>query len=386
MKAFFSAPQPAAILKHEVLFRYLEVFASKTGSQSGGRVMFVDGYAGAGRYSDGTPAGPARAIDVAKGLAAMASPRQLELIFVEQDPDTYTSLDACVRELHGQEIVEPLVKFGRIEEHLDAILASARDDPMFVFLDPFGVGIDFDLLTGKILGRSRANHPKTEVLLNFSVQAVDRIGGLIASTARHRDGSLRTLNRTLGGDWWQEAYKTAADNHERLNVIARGYYDRVSKAAGGWMGWSVPVSDKFGRRPEYLLMHFTQHRDGHWEFHEALSHATRSWREAVRRIDGPDETELAGQGELFSMEGEKPFEEDEAAWIDHIADNARRLLVEGPFVVQTNLRTLAGDAVGMCRKTHIYRALLKLYNEGLLLDKPVSSTLQRAVITPKPAP
>jgi hypothetical protein len=46
--AFFDKPQAAAILKHQVLFRHLKVFASKTGSQSDGRVCFVDGYAGAG--------------------------------------------------------------------------------------------------------------------------------------------------------------------------------------------------------------------------------------------------------------------------------------------------------------------------------------------------
>ena len=51
---FHEAKQAAAVLKHAVLDRYVTPFASKTGSTSkDGRVAFIDGYAGPGRYADG---------------------------------------------------------------------------------------------------------------------------------------------------------------------------------------------------------------------------------------------------------------------------------------------------------------------------------------------
>lgn len=45
-----------SVLKHDLLRRYLPVFAAKTGSRSAGGVVYLDGYSGRGRYDDGTPA------------------------------------------------------------------------------------------------------------------------------------------------------------------------------------------------------------------------------------------------------------------------------------------------------------------------------------------
>jgi three-Cys-motif partner protein len=378
---FFDKPQPAAILKHQVLFRYLKVFASKTGSQSGGHVHFVDGYAGAGQYSETRELGsPGHAMVIAN---EMAKTRQLHLTFVEADRDTYVELVQFVDGTDTSAIPDPLVKFGKIEEHLEEILASARDEPLFLFLDPFGVGVPFDVLTKKILGRSRNNRPKTEVLLNFSVQAVDRMGGMLHSEARNAKATLQRLDDTLGGDWWRSIYEGTTGT-ERLGAIAEGYFQRVSAAAGGWSGWRVPVSDNFGKRPEYLLMHFTQHQDGRWEFHEALSFATAVWRAAVHDAFPTLREQQERQGQLgFDLEEAVPFEEDETAWVDEIAENARELLRQGPFVVQEQMVALAGRGLGMVRNTHFYKGLTKVYNEGLIEEKPRSTGLQRATIRPK---
>jgi hypothetical protein len=56
---FFRERRAAAVFKHGILKRYPVVFASKTGQWSKGhRVVFLDGYAGRGRYDKGEPGSP----------------------------------------------------------------------------------------------------------------------------------------------------------------------------------------------------------------------------------------------------------------------------------------------------------------------------------------
>jgi three-Cys-motif partner protein len=379
---FFDRPQPAAVLKHELLRRYVTVYASKTGSQSAGKVSFVDGYAGAGLYDDGTKGSPAHALEVAQNISAF---RQLRTSFVEKDQSLYERLVAYA---NSQEAADPTldirVMHGTVEQHLGNILQQAAQDPLFVFLDPFGVGIEFDVLTKHILGRSIRNYPKTEVLLNFSVQAIDRIGGLISSTAKSGPATLARLNRTLGGEWWQPLYQ-AHSGADRASVIATEYRARINAAtSGGWGGWTVPVADSLDGRPEYLLLHFTQHRDGRWEFYEALTFATKAWREACHAASPNKEGQLAavGQFPLEGLEAPVPFDEDETAWRDEIQRNARTLVkAKVAFVLQDRMQDLLGRSLGLARETHIRRALKPLYQEGLLANEP-KGKLQTYVFAP----
>lgn len=376
-KDFFEKPQPAAVLKHGILRRYLPVFASKTGSQSrGGLVIYVDGYAGAGTYKDGSAGSPALAVDVARTISRT---RQLRCFFVEKKKVAFESLSSYLNE-HGEGLdCRPLR--GRIEDHLGDILHLHPDEPMFVFLDPFGVGVHFDHAKSVLL-RSPHGSPKTEVLLNFNVQSVDRIGGLIDSSAKNRVATLETLNGSMGGDWWQETYQSTSGFH-RVEQIASGYRQRLAHAGGGrWGGWTVPVFDKIGGRPEYLLLHFTQHPDGRWEFHQALSGATKEWREACHAAhpDKQRQLEELGQLPLEGLEEAPPFDEDEQAWVDELIRNVERLLDAGaPVRVLDRMHDVFGKALGLARETHLRSALRSLWKSARLRDEP-KGPLQNYVI------
>lgn len=382
MGGFWGKPQPAAVLKHELLRRYVVVFASKTGSQSQGKVTFVDGYAGQGVYDDGRPGSPALAVETARSVGGY---RNLRCVFVEKDRATYVKLEAFLRE-HASDL-DAEARHGPVQEHLGSIVTSCGNDPLFVFLDPFGVGIDFDTLRGTLLGRSVRGYPKTEVLLNFTVQGLDRIGGLIASSARNREATLGRMNRTLGGAWWQEVYASVS-GVERLDAIVRGYRERLTAASQGWGGWTIPVSDKVGARPEYLLLHFTQHPDGQWEFHEALSFASKAWREAAAAAHPTDRQRLEqiGQFPLEGFDDPRPFEEDEEAWVAEIRHNVEQICADGQtVVVQRALRRIFGRALGIARETHLRKALRPLWSAGVISNEP-KGKLQRYVIAPVSRP
>ncbi len=375
--SFWDTRQAAAVLKHEVLLRYVVVFASKTGSQSRGRVNFFDGYAGPGQYDDVSPGSPLLALQAARQVEAF---RTLRCIFVEKDPELYARLQALVDEEAEGLAVE--ARLGPVEDHIAQVIEGCGREPLFAFLDPFGVGIPFDTLTKLVLARS-ARGAKTEVLLNFTVQGLNRIGGLITSGASNRDAALRRMNDTLGGDWWQEVYRNIGKD-DRLSAIVAWYRSRISEATSGFGGWTIPVSDRIGANPEYLLIHFTQHPDGVWEFHEALSFATAAWRKAARAAhpDPAAAAAAAGQITLDGMDEPVAFEEDEQAWVDEIYWRVRTLVDAGTTVqVNRAMGRVFGKALGIARERHLRKALKRLKSEGRLRDDP-KGKLQNYVIAP----
>lgn len=84
--AFFKQRKPVAVFKHKLLVDYLTAWATKLSVYSNGAVAFLDGYAGTGRYEDGTPGSPLVAMNAAQALRDQQSPKVLRNFFVESDP------------------------------------------------------------------------------------------------------------------------------------------------------------------------------------------------------------------------------------------------------------------------------------------------------------
>ena len=96
---FHAVKRPPAVLKHALLDKYLSPFVGKVGSTSiAGRVAFVDGFAGPGRYADLQEGSGALALRKANELAHIGGGRALECHFVEQDPATAARLASVVTE------------------------------------------------------------------------------------------------------------------------------------------------------------------------------------------------------------------------------------------------------------------------------------------------
>jgi three-Cys-motif partner protein len=348
---FFAQQQPAAVLKHELLERYLRIFIQKTGSTApGGKVALLDGYAGPGTYDDGTAGSPAIAARVAE-IVATAN-RNAVGHLVEEDPASFAALQAFVT------ATAPAwhVYSGRVEEHLDVILERTTGLPLFAFLDPFGLGIPFDTLQNRLLRRSplpvgNRNRGATEVLLNFSVHGLRRNAGHLQSEKDYaaRDTFVAKMDSALGGDWWQGTWQ-AGPGTDRVRKILAGYERRLSATTGGWSCWSIPVADRWQGSPDYYLVHLTQHPDGIWLFHESVSNALEPYREHCLND--------AGQMDL------EPLAVREPQWIAHIADNLRDRLKRGEFVVGDAMREVYGSTLGHAREKHVRKAIEALHARG----------------------
>jgi three-Cys-motif partner protein len=360
-KSFWERPQGAATFKHAVLDRYTPVFASKVGRSSPNhQVVILDGYAGRGWYEDGSPGSPALMIKTAETLARI---RNVQCWFVEEDRQNYENLRAGLADILTSG-PQPRALHGTMSEHLSPVLSASNGIPMFVFIDPFGLGLPFAQLTEEVMARGRRRSginwsgPATEVLVNFVHAGIYRNAGMLSidteNTAQLKAASVKVddLDANLGGDWWQEIKRTAASTDEAVRQIRNGYVERVlAKAGSGWRCFPVPVADVPGGAVIYDLLFFTRHPQGFWFFNDAVSLARRVFQ------DHFDQARPNQQLPLWNPEDE---------WTSVIGGNLTSLLKAGrPVRVIDHCEAVYGPLLGIARGIHVKAAAKRLAEEGL---------------------
>ena len=131
-----------SVYKHALLKRYLPIFGGKTGSRAG-KVVFLDGYAGRGRNADGTPGSAELILQTAESQARTGISWQC--FFFETDPVSYVYLEKVVAE-YAKRGVASVSKHSEVEPQLEAVLKAADGLPLFLFLDPCGLGLPYGTL------------------------------------------------------------------------------------------------------------------------------------------------------------------------------------------------------------------------------------------------
>jgi three-Cys-motif partner protein len=358
---FFASKRAAAILKHAVLTKYVVPFASKTGSASPGhRVVIVDGYAGAGRYEDGQPGSPKLLADAA--TSPVLANRKVECYFVEQKKSTFDQLVQVLTEQDDRLTFEAL--HGSIEDHLDDLLDRAAGVPLFLFLDPFGLGLSFEVIRS-VFERRPTVRPATEILLRFDAGAIWRIRGVLHSDKDYpgREAQLARLDDAAGGSWWRDEDDPGLDTAQYLDWFMTEFLSQVCEAAACF-GWFTDVCQKEGVTPSYFLVFLTRHNDGMEVFGEALSSGLAAWRRAGFDLALGDQ-----HGVMFEVDADDEFKAQESAldvrWHDRIERNLRGLVAsEETFIVRDEIEHVFEGILGQARAKHVRVALKRLHADG----------------------
>jgi len=354
--AFFRGRKAAAALKHGVVSRYVLPFATKVGITSvDNRVVVLDGYAGEGRYEDGTAGSP---IFFAEAARKLAPPRTMELIFIEEKKARYEKLCQVLAEEASD--VHYDVWQGPVEKHLDDVLTRAAGVPFFAFLDPCGLGLPFTDIADRIFGRPYYQYaPATEVLLNFSAEAVRRIGGRLKEKedAPGRAATLARMDAACGGDWWRELYVEAESPEQANERIASKFATKLREATGAG-SWVIEVRNAEHQQPRYALVFLSRHPDGLYLYGNAMSSSQQDWRRAV-----------VPPGSLLDDDAAFKEAEDQLAeeWIATIAKNVEGILeTYQSFKVNPKYGKVMGSTLGRARETHIRSALKCLQEAGVI--------------------
>jgi len=361
-ESFFVSKKAAAVLKHGILTRYLTPFVSKVGSTSpGNRVALLDGYAGPGRYEDGTAGSPALLAETARNVVLY---RRVECHFVEQKRKSYKLLTAFLQEEGADLVATPY--HGRVQAHLNQILSAVDGIPLFAYLDPFGFGVPFDEVVRVLRRHSGPSAPATEVLLNFTANGIRRAGGLLRPgrvTSASEEKTLQLGDAACGGTWWRETVRSNELLEDAVEAVALEYMRRVCSKTGS-RGFALDVKNRAHHKPVYYLIYFSRHLDGLWLFNESVSSASADWRSYLAPPKWEPDPEL-----LFDVQTEPSFEDEESSraeeWVRVIEENILQLLTEGAFVIGEKMTQVYGTTLGEAREKHVRQAIKNLHLAGL---------------------
>lgn len=347
-----------SVLKHELLRRYLPKFAGKTGSRSAS-VVYLDGYAGRGRYADGTPGSAERILQIAVEPVGIS----YQLFFHETDPDNYAALKPVVDEYKARG-VQAEASPAEVTAGLSRVIDAARGLPLFLFLDPCGLGIPFSDLTEILSGPRRDRWPPTEVLLNFSLEAVRRIAGHVTSETPN-ERTMARLDAALGGDWWRDIIKTDGVTDHAVDEIVRGFMDRLGRATKMRIA-ACPATRAPSHKPVYHLVLCTRSPLGIWHFADSAARADETWWNTHEAQEAARE-EATGITALFEIAHHlhPSLEEVETKAVPVIAENISRLAEEhGQIKVGDYPGQVFGDYLGMVREPVVRKAIKHLHANG----------------------
>jgi len=349
-----------SVLKHDLLRRYLPIFAGKTGSKSAG-VVYLDGYAGRGRYDDGSPGSAELILQIAEyhGQRGIS----YRLFFHETDTQNYAALKPVVDEYKARGI-QADASPAEVTQGLSKVIDAAQGLPLFLFLDPCGIGVPFSELTRVLSGPRRDVWPPTEVLLNFSLDAVRRIAGHVNSDTPN-EKTMARLDVALGDDWWRDIIREHGVTDDAIREIVAGFMNHLGKATKMRI-CATPVTRAPSHKPVYNLVLGTRSPLGIWYFGDSAARAEEKWWETLEAKEAA-RNEAAGIDSLFNISGlsHSGIEGVEAEALPVIAENIAQLVEKHRRIkVGDYPGEVFGDYLGTVREKVVRAAIKRLHADG----------------------
>ncbi len=151
---FFDERTDQSEVKARIVQKYFYAWANvimPTAEKSGGKIAYIDLYAGPGRYKDGAASTPLLVLEHAINHTKMA--KMFVGLFNDSDKNNTTTLTSEISKLPGIEklINKPIVRNGEIDEDAEKFFRETRLMPSFSFVDPFGYkGLSLGIIKGVI--------------------------------------------------------------------------------------------------------------------------------------------------------------------------------------------------------------------------------------------
>ena len=282
-KNFFAKKRAWSLVKDELLRCYLAPYLNKI-YVTRKPLLYVDCFAGKGKFDDGKEGSPLVAIScvrdsLARFVNADYSRGFKPLVFMRFIEKHYAKeLEANIS---AEEGIEAKVKTGKYEEIIVDLLKKAisRFDGnlnVFLYVDPYGI----KALDAELFCSLPSVVQSAELLLNLnSVGFIREALRVRKITLKENEAelladleeldmpgttSIQDLNRVAGGDYWQDIvddYKTGLiDFYEAEKRFSAEYKQMLRKSYRYVL--DMPIRIKAGQNPKYRMVHATNHPDG----------------------------------------------------------------------------------------------------------------------------
>ena len=266
---------PHTIAKIAILKGYLNAWFRVLGkSRPGETILYIDGFAGPGRYRNHEEGSPVAALRIAeatiKSLGPAFKARRLHCAFIENHSERFKVLAEALSAFKGKEKIGITKKNCEFVDGITEIRKELPgpfrgEGPLFVFADPFGgTGIPFRSFADCMQGDT------AELLINLDADGIGRI--FFAENNTNRDTQLTDL---FGSESWREEL-TAGNDLKRLSVqILNLYKRRLLTLPGVKFVWSFAMRGK-NDSLNYYLVFAAKHPLGMEKMKEAMKAIDRT--------------------------------------------------------------------------------------------------------------
>jgi three-Cys-motif partner protein len=256
--------EPHTAAKHEILRRYIQAWAPILSQGNFPHLLFVDGFAGPGRYSKGEEGSPIIAIK-----AVIDQPRpikaRIDFHFIELDKRRSNHLATEIKALNVPPSITTSIHGGRgFQDAFPEVWKAYASrpgrsrPPTFVFIDPFGFKIPFSYVAEILHAQS------CEVLITFMFEEINRF----LSQGQQPDN----FDELFGCRDWREGINITAPR-ERVKFLHDLYQRQLTQAAGADFVRSFAMRNERNTM-DYFLFFATNNELG-----------LRKMKEAMWRVD-----------------------------------------------------------------------------------------------------
>ena len=315
--------EPHTEAKHAILEKYLQAWFPILAKWNG-RIVYYDGFAGPGVYSEKEKGSPLIALNAAKSHDYQPGTK-LEFIFVEEHEKRAKTL----HEIIEKEDLPENFRCRVINKEFETALGKTLDyvdkegldmAPTFAFVDPFGIkGLPFSLIE-RLLGNA-----KCEVLITFMDSTIERFVSELPEQ----------INELIGNPSASSLIKPSRD---RITKARELYYNSLKRVAKFVRFFEMKGRDN---RTIYHLFFATNHHLGHEKMKESMWRADKSGLFRFSDATNPNQRVLFSpdpQKDLAPVLGRKfkgkkvfsdevlKYTNDETAFLEKHAREALKLL------------------------------------------------------------
>lgn len=255
--------EPHTEAKHAILRKYLDAWLPII-SRNNKRILYIDCFAGPGEYDCGKDGSPIIAINAVLEHRVKIS-SEIRMLFIEKDKKRCDNLVQKIAELQIPSNIKTECLCNEFDKVFESILRHLEQQkkalaPAFVFIDPFGFGVPFD-----IVNRVMEN-PRCEVCITFMYEEMNRFA--------KNEGLWPKLNKMFGTDAWKEVLDIRSPA-ERKQFWHDTYKQQLNKEAGIQFVRSFEMKNK-ANRTDYFLFFGTNSKLGLLKMKEAMWRVDRS--------------------------------------------------------------------------------------------------------------
>ena len=275
---FFKCKKIWSEVKDELLGCYLVPYFNKILSM-GIPILYVDCFAGKGKFDDGKPGSPLTALEslessIAQYRGNRAMPK-IGMKFIELNHAADLTANLAGQPLGRCEVID-----GKFEDNIIPLLQKAmntfRQINVFLYVDPYGVKV----LNAAFFDTLPMAFATAELLINLNsfgfIREACRVNRVafrerqdeIFCDLEEYDSSVLDSAQELcdiaGGNYWQSIIddyaKNKIDCYQAEKEFSRQYKHRLRQTYNYVL--DMPIRLKPGQHPKYRMIHATNHPDG----------------------------------------------------------------------------------------------------------------------------